>query len=74
MAKQPKQKTDLIEDGMRRINRKTMAAGFGPLSIKDIEGILTKLQPPRAIRKPVKASSMPAMSAPSGVQGMGYGR
>lgn len=45
----PRSRVDPIEEGVRRIFQMTVAAGFKPLSTQDIEQILEKVEPPRAM-------------------------
>lgn len=45
----PQEQQDPIERGIFRISRMTEAAGFNPLTVQDIEQILSKVEPPRAM-------------------------
>lgn len=55
----PQSKADPIEEGVRRIFRMTMQAGFQPLSTQEIEGILAKVEPVRALPGVQKAEIPP---------------
>ena len=46
---QPASMGDSIEQGLRRIFRHTVAAGFAPPSPKDMEQMLAKVEPPTAL-------------------------
>ena len=45
----PQSRIDPIEDGLRRVYRMTAQAGFDPLSAKEIEQMLAKVDPPTAL-------------------------
>lgn len=69
----PQEDGDPIERGLRHINTLTVAAGFGLLSAKDIERILTQVEPPTPVsglRVRQEKARRPLEAAPTGLQGL----
>lgn len=66
MFQQPSQ-GDHIEQKVRKINRLATEAGFGPLNVREIEEILAKVTPVRAING--QPDQLPRQQPPSAMAG-----